>query len=53
METTKEGIQMIELLATMPITTYNEFFQGDWLFFGILIAIGWIIQGRGEGFGGY
>jgi hypothetical protein len=44
---------MIELLATMPDTTYLELFQGDWILFGLLGAIGWIIKGGGEGFGGY
>jgi hypothetical protein len=44
---------IIELLATTPNRTYYEFFQGDWIFFGILIAIVWILRGDGQGFGGH
>lgn len=44
METTKEGIQMIEILATLPNTNYFEFFPGDWLVGGFGLTIAWCIK---------
>ena len=43
METTKKGVQMIEILAA-PDKSYMEFFPGDWIVFGSLISIVWAIK---------
>lgn len=43
METTKKGVQMIEILAA-PDKSYAEIFPGDWVVFGLIITAVWVIK---------
>lgn len=37
---------MIELIATMPNTGYQSFFEADWIIFGLVGGVLWALKDK-------